>query len=83
MLTVAEGYTPLHKWLHGGAIPDNDDCAVAMLAHGQVDAGIVEVPPAAPILWLETTPQPEFSVFCPVVDRLLSGRAPPVFSAVS
>lgn len=83
MLTVAEGYAPLHIWLHGGAIPDNDDCAVAMLAHGKVDNGIVEVPPAVPSLWIETTPQPIFSVFSPIVDRLLSGRAPPVSVAVS
>lgn len=83
LLTVAEGYAPLHIWLHGGAIPDNDDCAVVMLAHGKVDSGIVEVAPGAPVVWIETTPQVEFSVFSPVVDRLLSGRAPPVSAVVS
>ena len=83
LLTVAEAYAPLHMWLHGGAIPENDDCAVAMLAHGKIDTGIVEVASAAPVWWIETTPQADFSVFSPIVDRLLSGRAPPFSAAVS
>ena len=31
-LMVAETWTPLHAWMHGGAIPENDECAVAVFA---------------------------------------------------
>ncbi len=37
LLLAAEGYEPLHRWLHGGTISDDDDCAVVLLATGKVD----------------------------------------------
>lgn len=33
-MIAAEAYTPLHAWLHGGSVPDDDDCAIAALTHG-------------------------------------------------
>jgi hypothetical protein len=83
LLTVAEAYKPLHAWMHGGAIPDDDDCAVALLVHGNVHTDVVDVPLTTPIVWIESTPQVDFSVFCPAIEHLPSGRAPPVLPAVS
>ena len=77
MLTVAEGYEPLHAWLHGGKIPDNDDCAVAMVLHGKVDASpvVVEVSLAPALVIGEVlTPDP---IFAPVDCSLFPGRGPP------
>ena len=83
LLTVAEGYAPLHAWIHGGSIPDNDDCAVVALAHGQVDSPVCDVPMVAQIVGIEVTPQVEFSAFSPAIKNLPSGRAPPVLPSVS
>ena len=83
-LMVAEGYTPLHAWIHGGAIPDNDECAVAMAAHGKVDSAPVAAPAAAPVVWIEITPRVEISVFNPTVTFLPDGRGPPaLFSSLA
>ena len=83
LLTVAEGYAPLHAWIHGGSIPDNDECAIVALAHGQVDSTTVDVPTVAIAVEIEVTPVVEFSAFCPAIEHLPSGRAPPVLSAAS
>ena len=76
-LTVAEGYRPLHAWLHGGTIPKDDDCAVVMFLHGKVDtaAVVVNVPVAPALVIAEAlTPAPIFTT----VDRsLLPTRGPP------
>ncbi len=76
-MAVAETWTPLHAWLHGGAIPDNDDCTVVALAHGKVDSGACDVPVVAPMIWIEVTPQIDFSVFSPAIENLPNGRGPP------
>lgn len=36
-MLAAESWTPLHAWMHGGAIPKDDHCPIAQLQHGQVD----------------------------------------------
>ena len=82
-MAVAEAYTPLHAWLHGGTIPDDDDCAIVALAHGKVETVACDIPVAVPIAWIEVAPRVEFSVFSKAVENLLSGRAPPVLLAVS
>ena len=82
-MAVAEAYTPLHAWLHGGTIPDDDDCAIVAIAHGKVEPVACDVPVAVPVAWIEVAPRVEFSVFSKTVENLLSGRAPPVFFAVS
>ena len=82
-MAVAEVYTPLHAWLHGGTIPDDDDCAIAAIAHGKVETVACDIPVPVPITWIEVAPRVEFSVFSKTVENLLSGRAPPVLLAVS
>jgi hypothetical protein len=42
-LAAAEAWTPLHAWLHGGAIPLDDDCPVAMIHQGKIDTAVVAV----------------------------------------
>ncbi|MGH7952728.1 MAG: hypothetical protein ACREFE_12540, partial [Limisphaerales bacterium] len=43
-MAVAENYEPLHAWLHGGAIPHDDNCAIVALTHGKVEATVCDVP---------------------------------------
>lgn len=82
-MVVAEIYTPLHAWLHGGTIPDNDDCAIVALTHGKVETAACDLPVLAAMTWIEVAPGGEFSVFGKTIESLLSGRAPPELIAVS
>ena len=82
-MLVAETWTPLHAWLHGGTIPDNDDCAVAAIAHGKVDSASFDIPVPASIVWVEVTTRTEITAFHPFISILPSDRAPPVLPAVS
>ena len=82
-MAVAENYSPLHIWLHGGTIPNDDDCAIVAIAHGKVETVTPDVPIVVPVTWIETTPQIEFSVFSPTIKELPPGRAPPALSFAS
>jgi hypothetical protein len=80
-MAAAEVWTPLHAWLHGGTIPDNDDdCAIVAIAHGKIETAMCTVPVAVPVAWIEVTPRIENSVFCPSPAFLPDGRGPPVSS---
>ncbi len=79
----AELCPPFHAWLHGGTIPDDDDCAVVAIALGHVDSAPCDVPPVIPIQWIEITPRPEISIFTPVAKTLPCDRGPPFGGAVS
>jgi hypothetical protein len=83
-MAVAENYTPLHAWLHGGTIPDNDDdCAIVAIAHGKIETVACDIPVVVPVTWIEVTPRFEFSVFSTVIAFLPNDRAPPALPAVS
>jgi len=83
-MAAAEIYSPLHAWLHGGTIPeDDDDCAIVAIAHGKIETVACDIPVVAPIAWIEVTPRVEFSIFIPVKTNLSFGRAPPSLPAVS
>jgi hypothetical protein len=83
-MAAAEIYSPLHAWLHGGTIPeDDDDCAIVAIAHGKIETVACDIPVVAPITWIEVTPRVDFSVFIPVNTNLSFGRAPPALPAVS
>jgi len=82
-MAVAENYTPLHAWLHGGTIPDDDDCAIVAIAHGKIETVTPDAPVVVAITSIEVTPQIEFSVFSTAIAFLPNGRAPPVFYAAS
>lgn len=76
-MATAEICPPLHEWLHSGAIPDDDDCAVVAIAIGHVHTGVCEVPPPAPVPLVEITFRAEVTVFVPSEKVLPNGRAPP------
>ena len=82
-MAAAELYTPLHAWLHGGTIPDDDDCAIVALAHGKVETVMSAAPAVVPITSIEVTPQIEFSVFSTPIALLPNGRGPPALPTVS
>jgi hypothetical protein len=83
VMAVAEIWTPLHAWMHGGAIPENDDCAIVALAHGNVDSVAAPVLAPTPTVWIEVTSQFVFSVHSTIIEQLPAGRAPPVLPSVS
>ena len=82
-MSAAEVCRPLHAWLHGGTIPDDDDCAIVAITHGKVEVMACDIPMAPPVTWIEVTPRVEFSVLIRPIENLLSGRAPPLLPAVS
>jgi hypothetical protein len=77
-MAVAEVCTPLHAWLHGGAIKDNDDCAVVAVAHGAVEIVACATPAAVPLIWIEIVPPIENIEFVSSIAFLPDGRGPPV-----
>ena len=83
-MAVAETWSPLHAWLHGGTLPkDDDDCAIVCIAHGKIETVTPNVAIPAPVAWIEVVPRIEFSVLDTTIAQLPNGRAPPFFSAVS
>jgi len=83
-MAAAEIYSPIHAWLHGGTIPeDDDDCAIVAIAHGKVETVTPAADVSVPTTWIEAAPQIEFSVFDSAVAFLPDGRGPPALPAVS
>lgn len=82
-MAVAEEYPALHAWLHGGTIPDNDDCAVVAIAHGKVETATFAALSVLPLPGIEIVLKADASVFCPTPVLLPDGRGPPVFFSVS
>lgn len=82
-MAAAEICPSFHAWLHGGAVPDDDDCAVVAIALGHVDSATPDVAPIVQVASIEIIPVVEIFVFAPAIKNLPQGRAPPVISAVS
>jgi hypothetical protein len=82
-MAAAENYKPLHAWLHGGSIPNDDDCAIVAVSHGKIETTPVAAPLVLAVTWIETTPRVECSVFCASVEHLPNGRGPPSLPAIS
>lgn len=77
-MATAEVCPSLHAWLHGGAIPDDDDCPIMAMAAGHVDPGACTIEPVLPVTFIEVTPQPKITVFVPSESILPNERAPPL-----
>lgn len=82
-MAAAEACTPLHAWLHGGTIPDNDNCAIVAITHGKAEPVVCDVPAVATVTWIEVAPSAEFFVFRTTTVFLPGGRAPPALPAIS
>jgi hypothetical protein len=82
-LLVAETWSPLHAWLHGGSIPDNDSCAIVALAHGTVDCGAPGDFVTLPVAVNDFIPGLESLHFHSAIAFLPAGRAPPSLGTVS
>jgi hypothetical protein len=80
-LWTAEICPPLHAWLHGGSIPDDDDCPVVAVATGHVHVAVAEVQAPVPINVIEITPREEITIFVFSEKVLPNDRAPPQFFA--
>jgi hypothetical protein len=77
-VAAAESYAPVHAWLHGGTIPDNDNCAVVAVTNGNVELVLCAVPAVIPVIWVEIAPRIEFCVLHPSTALLPDSRGPPV-----
>ncbi len=76
-LMLAEGYAPFHAWLHGGKIPDNDNCVVMMIHHGKAGASAATVRVSfipSIVIHNVLTPVPVFKL---VYYSWLPNRGPP------
>jgi hypothetical protein len=82
-MAVAETCPPLHAWLHGGTIPDDDDCAIVAIAHGKIETVTPDAPVVVPITSIELTPRVQFSVFSTAIENLPLGRGPPALCIAS
>jgi hypothetical protein len=76
-MAAAEAWTPLHAWLHGGVIPDNDDCPIAMLHQGKVDNTVVAMTVAVVVGLAISTLAVFSSQFIPSLP-LPNVRGPPI-----
>jgi len=76
VLVAAEACPALHEWLHGGHIPEDDDCAVVLLSEGKVQlaAALVFVPPVAVFMPLVEAAGPVPHEVCAI---LAAARGPP------
>ena len=82
-MVAAEICPSLHAWLHGGAVPDNDSCAVAVMNHGKLETVTTAAPVVIPVIGIEIAPRIEFSFFRPVTVFFFGGRGPPAASTLS
>jgi hypothetical protein len=83
-MATAEICTPLHAWLHGGTIPkDDDDCAIACIAHGKIKTVACAIPVVVTVSWIEVPLRIELSALSTPIELLPNGRAPPALSAAS
>lgn len=80
-MATAEICPPLHAWLHGGTIPDDDDCPVVAVALGHVHVEVCDVQPVIPVPIIEVTPRAKVTVFVPTEKTLPNERAPPSLCA--
>jgi hypothetical protein len=76
-MATAEICPPLHAWIHGGTIPDDDDCPVVAVAAGHVHVGICETPPVTPVLLGVIVPRTEVYTVVFSEKVLPNDRAPP------
>ena len=76
-------WEPLHKFFHKDADEPGHECSVTMLAHGQVDASVVDVPLVPPVAVSAATPSELVSIFSTTFQDLPPGRGPPVLGFVS
>ena len=83
LLNLLAASPSLHERFHTDAGKADHQCAVTMLAHGQVDSAAVDVSISAPLILVAAIPAEVISVFSPAIENLPAGRAPPVLPAVS
>ena len=76
-LAAAEASEPFHAWLHGGSIPDTDNCPVAALQQGKL---VTSAAVAVVVLFLASIVAFRLVVFTPFAAflPLPDVRGPPV-----
>lgn len=77
-MATAEICPSLHAWLHGGTIPDDDDCPIMAMATSHVDPGVCTIEPVLPVAFIGITPPPKIIAFVPSERILPNERAPPL-----
>lgn len=77
-MAAAEAYPPLHAWLHGGAIPDDDDCPIAMIHQGKLDNTVIVITVVVFVRFAISIQAALSSQFVPYLP-LPSVRGPPMY----
>ena len=75
-LAAAETWEPIHAWLHGGAVPHNDNCPVAVLRDGKLaisPTAVIAGPVLASVVAFTFLISPPFVASIPLPDV----RGPP------
>jgi hypothetical protein len=67
----------LHELIHHDADAPGHECAVTLIAHGQMDSSIVVVAAIIPVAPFKFLPLASISVFNAQVETLPPGRGPP------
>jgi len=67
----------LHEWFHSDAKATGHQCAVTLLAQGQVDSPAAAVALVVPLAPIDLLPPVSTSVVSPLVNVLPPGRGPP------
>ena len=80
LLNAMAASPTLHELFHPDASDEAHQCAVTMFTHGGVDSASADVPVVAPLPLIQTVSFAYSSIFCPAIEQLPAGRAPPVSS---
>jgi hypothetical protein len=68
----------LHELIHHDADEPGHECAVTLIAHGQMDSPVVEVAAIIPVAPVEFSPLASSPFFSALAATLPPGRGPPV-----
>lgn len=79
LLNLLAASPSLHELLHPDASHAEHQCAVTLLAHGQMDSPTMDVAAVVPVQPVEFLPSCHRAVIGDALETLPPGRAPPVF----
>ncbi len=81
VLQLFAASSSLHHWLHSDSNSANHQCAITLLARGQIDHAPTEIILAAPAVYSLLVFHIEAAPVLSGDHRVASGRAPPSVSA--
>src|SRR5271155_3289221 len=83
LLNLIAAWPELHELIHHDANESGHECAVTMLAHGQVDSTSVDMALVVQMAPVDFSPLSSVSIYNPVQALLPPSRGPPLASSHS